>query len=135
MFLVRPFLAWLIAQLLKILLDGLSKKRFDFRRLVGAGGMPSSHAAITVALTTQIGREVGIGEPVFAVALIFTLVVIYDAAGVRQAAGRQAAVLNKILDELMVQKKITDTRLKELLGHTPIEVMVGALLGFAIGWL
>lgn len=134
MFFFRPLLALAIAQIIKILIYGWMNKRFDFRRLLGAGGMPSSHAALTVALTTQIGKEVGISEPIFAVALVFTLVVLYDAAGVRRAAGKQAAILNKIVDEIMAHQRIEETRLKELLGHTPFEVLVGVILGFIVGW-
>ncbi len=134
MFFVRPLLALLIAQILKIIFYGWKNKRFDFRRLVGAGGMPSSHSALTVALTTRIGKEVGISEPIFAVALVFTIIVLYDAAGVRRAAGKQAAVLNSIMDEIMAHKKIKEDRLKELLGHTPFEVLVGVILGFLVGW-
>ncbi len=134
MFFFRPLLALAIAQIIKILIYGWLNKRFDFRRLLGAGGMPSSHAALTVALTTQIGKEVGISEPIFAVALVFTLVVLYDAAGVRRAAGKQAAILNKIMDEIMAHQRIEETRLKELLGHTPFEVLVGVILGFIVGW-
>jgi len=134
LFFFRPLLALAIAQIIKILIYGWLNKRFDFRRLLGAGGMPSSHAALTVALTTQIGKEVGISEPIFAVALVFTLVVLYDAAGVRRAAGKQAAILNKIMDEIMAHQRIEETRLKELLGHTPFEVLVGVILGFIVGW-
>jgi len=133
-FFVRPLLALFIAQVFKIIIYGWKNKGFDFRRLVGAGGMPSSHATLTVALTTQIGKNVGIDEPVFAVALVFTMVVLYDAAGVRRAAGKQAAILNTIMSEVMAHQKIKEARLKELLGHTPFEVLVGVILGFIVGW-
>ncbi len=134
MFFVRPLVALFIAQIFKIIIYGWKNKRFDFRRLVGAGGMPSSHAAFTVALTTQLGKDVGVDGPVFAIALVFTMVVLYDAAGVRRAAGKQAAILNTIMEEVMAHKKIEEARLKELLGHTPFEVLVGVVLGFLVGW-
>lgn len=134
MFFVRPLVALFITQVFKIIIYGWKNKRFDFRRLVGAGGMPSSHAAFTVALTTQIGKDVGVDGPVFAVALVFTMVVLYDAAGVRRAAGKQAAILNTIMEEVMAHQKIKEVRLKELLGHTPFEVLVGVVLGFLVGW-
>jgi len=133
-FFVRPLVALFIAQIFKIIIYGWKNKRFDFRRLVGAGGMPSSHAAFTVALTTQLGKDVGVDGPVFAIALVFTMVVLYDAAGVRRAAGKQAAILNTIMEEVMAHKKIEEARLKELLGHTPFEVLVGVVLGFLVGW-
>ena len=134
MFLIRPIVALLIAQGLKILFESLAGKRFDFKRVLGSGGMPSSHAAITVALSTQLGKVYGVHDPLFATAVIFTIVVLYDAAGIRRAAGKQAEVLNKIMGEIMSHKKITETRLKELLGHTPVEVIVGGLLGFVVGF-
>ncbi len=134
MFFVRPLVALFITQVFKIIIYGWKNKRFDFRRLVGAGGMPSSHAAFTVALTTQLGKDVGVDGPVFAIALVFTMVVLYDAAGVRRAAGKQAAILNTIMEEVMAHKKIEEARLKELLGHTPFEVLVGVVLGFLVGW-
>ena len=135
MYIIRPLIALVLAQIIKIIIESLRQKRFDFKRIMGTGGMPSSHAAITVALTTQIGKNLGVETPIFAVALVFTLVILYDAAGIRRAAGKQAVVLNKILDEIIVNKKVPDSRLKELLGHTPIEVVIGGLLGFFVGWI
>jgi acid phosphatase family membrane protein YuiD len=95
--------------------------------------MPSSHSAIVAALTTSIGRLNGVSSDTFAIALIFSIVVMYDAQGVRRAAGRQAAVLNRLIDDLVAQRGIQETRLRELLGHTPVEVLVGAALGIAVG--
>jgi len=135
LYIIRPLIALVLAQIIKIIIESLRQKRFDFKRIMGTGGMPSSHAAITVALTTQIGKNLGVETPIFAVALVFTLVILYDAAGIRRAAGKQAVVLNKILDEIIVNKKVPDSRLKELLGHTPIEVVIGGLLGFFVGWI
>ena len=95
--------------------------------------MPSSHSAIVAALTTSVGRLNGVTSDTFAIALIFSIVVMYDAQGVRRAAGRQAAVLNRLVDDLMAQRGLQETRLRELLGHTPVEVLVGAALGIAVG--
>ncbi|MGI5875571.1 MAG: divergent PAP2 family protein [Dethiobacteria bacterium] len=132
MYITQPLLAWALAQILKLIVEGWKDKKIDFRRIIGSGGMPSSHAAVTVALTTNLWKSLGIGDPIVAVSLIFTLIVIYDAAGIRQAAGKQAALLNMIIEEL--NKPITDHRLKELLGHTPTQVLAGSLLGFLLGF-
>jgi acid phosphatase family membrane protein YuiD len=132
-YLLPPLVAWLIAQAVKLLLHSLRNRRLDLRVLASMGGMPSSHSAMVMALTTAVGRVNGVGSPLFAVALIFSFVVMYDAAGVRRAAGRQAAVLNRLVDDLMHQRPIVEERLRELLGHTPVEVLAGAALGIAIG--
>jgi len=128
-------LAWIIAQTLKVILTLILKKEFDIRRFVGAGGMPSSHSALVVSLATSIGEINGYDSPYFAMAAIFALIVMYDAAGVRRAAGKQAAVINEILEEIYAHKTIPQEKLKELLGHTPIEVIAGALLGIFIAIL
>lgn len=134
MYILSAALAWLTAQLLKILVEGWKNKKFDFKRLWGPGGMPSSHAAATVALTVSLIKDLGVKEPVVAVAVVFTAIVLYDAAGVRRETGKQAEVLNRIIDELLHHKHITDERLKELLGHTPSQVLMGSLLGFFYGF-
>ena len=95
--------------------------------------MPSSHSAIVMGLTTGIGRIDGLASPLFAIALIFSFVVMYDAAGVRRAAGRQAAILNRLVEDLVAMRGIREERLRELLGHTPVEVIVGAALGILVG--
>jgi acid phosphatase family membrane protein YuiD len=99
------------------------------------GGMPSSHTAMVMGLTTSIGRFNGVTSPLFAVALIFSFVVMYDAAGVRRAAGRQAALLNRLVEDLFSQRGVKEEQLRELLGHTPVEVLAGAALGVAVGLL
>ncbi len=134
MYLLQALIAWLLAQLLKIGIEAFKYKRINWRRIAGSGGMPSTHASITVALTTALWRDFGIHDPLVAISFVFTLIVLYDAAGVRRAAGKQAAVLNKIVDELMQHKHVTDKRLKELLGHTPLQVFAGILLGFLVGY-
>jgi len=132
-FLLPALLAWAIAQVLKVGLISVRKRHLDLRVLAETGGMPSSHSAIVAALTTSVGRLNGVTSDTFAIALIFSIVVMYDAQGVRRAAGRQAAVLNRLIDDLMAQRGIQETRLRELLGHTPVEVLVGAALGIAVG--
>jgi acid phosphatase family membrane protein YuiD len=128
------FVAWAIAQTLKVFTDLLKHRRLNFSRLVGAGGMPSSHTAAVASLTTAVGQVRGWDSPELAVSLVFTLIIMYDAAGVRQAAGKQARILNQLMDHLQHGGKLVSEKekLKELLGHTPIEVMAGAALGVAI---
>lgn len=123
-------LSWAIAQGTKIILTLLFEKRFDATRLVGTGGMPSSHSALVMALTFSVGKYNGFETPHFAIALIFALVVMYDAAGIRRAAGKQAEILNRLIEEHQVPDM---EKLKELLGHTPLEVFAGAILGIAVG--
>jgi acid phosphatase family membrane protein YuiD len=133
--LITTLLAWIIAQLIKVTIGVMREKRFDFRWLLGAGGMPSSHAAGASALATSIGLSVGWDSVYFALAAAFAIVVMFDAQGVRRATGRQARILNKILEDIYWQGKIKEERLRELVGHTPIEVFVGMLLGIFIGFL
>ena len=99
------------------------------RWFLGTGGMPSSHSAGVSALAISVGYQVGFHTPAFAVALMFALVTMFDAQGVRRAAGRQAVALNKLIDELYLKGQMNQERIKELLGHTPVEVLVGAALG------
>jgi acid phosphatase family membrane protein YuiD len=134
-YLLPATLAWAIAQILKVGVVSVRKRHLDLRVLAETGGMPSSHSAIVAALTTSVGRLNGVTSDTFAIALIFSIVVMYDAQGVRRAAGLQAAVLNRLVDDLMAQRGIQETRLRELLGHTPVEVLVGAALGIVVGLL
>ena len=126
---------WFSAQLLKFLYAMLIKKNLDFRYFVSTGGMPSSHSSFVTSIATIIGLENGWNSTLFALALSFAIVVLYVAAGVRLAAGRQAEILNVIVAELFREHKIGERRLRELLGHTPIEVFSGALLGVCIAFL
>ena len=128
-----PLVAWAIAQGTKVLRDSVRRRRLYLRGLTEMGGMPSSHSAIVMGLTTGIGRIDGLASPLFAIALIFSFVVMYDAAGVRRAAGRQAAILNRLVEDLVAMRGIREERLRELLGHTPVEVIVGAALGILVG--
>ena len=132
-YLLPPLLAWGIAQALKVILVSARQRRLNLRVLAETGGMPSSHSALVTGLTLGIWRLNGFNSAPFAIALIFSFVVMYDAAGVRRAAGRQAAVLNRLVEDLVAMRGIQETRLRELLGHTPVEVVVGAVLGAAVG--
>ncbi|HEV8597327.1 MAG TPA: divergent PAP2 family protein [Candidatus Dormibacteraeota bacterium] len=132
-FLLAPLVAWTIAQAAKVLLTSFRQRRLNLRVLAETGGMPSSHSAIVMGLTTAIGKYAGVSSAAFAIALIFTFVVMYDAAGLRRAAGRQAEVLNRLVDDLVHMRGVQEQRLRELLGHTPLEVFVGAAIGLAVG--
>ena len=127
--------AWVVAQTIKVVLAVCRRRQFDVRWFLGTGGMPSAHSAGVSALAIAVGKQVGFHTPGFAVALIFALVTMFDAQGVRRAAGRQAMVLNQMVDELYVKGQVSQERLKELLGHTPIEVLVGSALGSLIALL
>lgn len=121
---------WAIAQTIKVILGVIVERRFNFRWFIGTGGMPSSHAAGVTALATLCGLCVGFESIAFALATVFALITMFDAQGVRRATGQQAEVLNKIVDDLYRHGNIEVDRLKELIGHTPIQVFVGALIGF-----
>lgn len=123
----------LIAQILKVFVELGRQRKLNLRVLVETGGMPSAHSALVAALATGIGQTVGWDSIEFALATIFAVIVMYDAAGVRQAAGKQAKVLNQIIDEFFEgDHQFNEARLKELLGHTPVQVIVGCALGIAI---
>ena len=128
-------LSWLIAQILKTLIHIFFTKKFDPERLVGSGGMPSSHSSTVVALAAATGFEMGAGSCEFAIAAIFAIVVMYDARGVRRETGKQAELLNDMLKifEDMGRSEISGyDKLKEFVGHTPLQVLMGALLGLTI---
>ena len=133
--LVVSLTAWLIAQLLKVLIYLLRERQLNLWRMVSAGGMPSSHSALVSALATQVGVKDGVESSSFALAVVFASVVMYDAAGIRQAVSVQARILNRLLDEYFKRQKWNEERLRELLGHTRIEVLVGSVLGIAIALL
>ncbi|MBI4598236.1 MAG: divergent PAP2 family protein [Candidatus Omnitrophica bacterium] len=131
----QAFCSWLLAcvisQAIKMALGVIRLKRFDFRWLIGTGGMPSTHAAGVCALSTSIGFLQGFDSPLFAAAAAFTVITLFDAQGVRRWSGRQAQVLNKMMEDMYFKRRIQEQRLKELLGHTPLEVLAGAGLGIA----
>ena len=134
-YIIVPFLVWFGIQLFKFIYDLVKSKKFNFKRLMQAGGMPSSHSGVVISLTTMIGKNVGINSPLFAVALIFSFIVMYDAAGVRRAAGKQAKLLNKIVETPGLTGLQVSERLVEVLGHTPVQVIVGAAIGVLVGLL
>ncbi len=126
--------AWLMAQIIKIIVNAVLNKNFDFRLLVSSGGMPSSHSALVCALAAAIARIEGVYSTYFALAGVLALVVMYDACNVRRAAGEQAKILNYIMEKWKDMTPSVVTReLKELLGHTPFQVIMGALLGIVVG--
>jgi uncharacterized protein len=123
-------LAGFTAQGMKLVLTFFQTGKLDLRVLVQAGGMPSSHSALITALATGVGIKLGFDSVEFAIAAIMAFIVMYDAAGVRQAAGKQARILNKMIEDLFTEKpQYAEKRLKELLGHTPVQVIAGAVLG------
>lgn len=133
--LVSAIVAWFLAQAAKLVVELARTHRVDFRYLVSTGGMPSAHSALVTSLATAVGREAGLTSPLFAMAAVFAAVVMYDAAGVRQAVSIQARILNRMLDELFTQHAFSERRLRELLGHTRLEVAVGFFIGLAVGIL
>lgn len=130
---VIPLILWIIIQTFKVITDLVINKRLNVKRIIGAGGMPSSHSAVVCSLATCIGREYGFDTGIFAIALIMACVVMYDAAGIRRAAGKQARILNHILDTPGLTTVEIQERLIEALGHTPIQVFVGAIIGVVAG--
>ncbi|MDR1598844.1 MAG: divergent PAP2 family protein [Oscillospiraceae bacterium] len=132
-------LAWLIAQVAKVVVILVTEKRLNIRKIIQSGGMPSSHAAMATALAMGVGFREGFGEPIFALACALALIVMYDASGVRRQAGRHAKVINQMLTELenLIEKgtPINQETLIDWIGHTPIEVLVGAVLGGVVAAL
>ena len=127
-----PFLSWFSVQLTKFITDLVKNKKVDLKVLVASGGMPSSHSSIVTSLMTLIGINEGFDSILFAIAFVFGMIVMYDAAGVRRAAGKQAGILNQLIYSNQV-KVNTNEKLKELIGHTPKQVFVGALWGIVLG--
>ena len=130
--LMVTFLAWTLTQTLKVTLGVLRTKKFDFRWFIGTGGMPSAHAAGSSALAMIIGLDYGFDTVSFALAAVFAIVTMFDAQGVRRSTGKQAAILNKVLVDIYWKGKIEEARLKELIGHTPIEVLMGSIIGILL---
>jgi uncharacterized protein len=128
--------ACLIAQVLKLVIDTIQNGKFSVKVLTTTGGMPSAHSALVTALATGVGQSLGWQSAEFAIATILAVIVMYDAAGVRQAAGKQARILNQMIDELFSDDhKFNEEKLKELLGHTPVQVIAGSVLGVLVTWL
>ncbi len=135
--LVIPISAWAIAQLTKTSMALLRGKGLDFRYLVSSGGMPSAHSALVTALATTVGMTQGFGSAIFGATVILAMIVMYDAAGVRQSVSQQSVVLNRIVRELRLRHSITslEADMRELIGHTPFQVIIGAVSGLALAWL
>lgn len=132
--LVCSVLGYLIAQILKLFTGFYKEKHFDFKRLWGSGGMPSSHSSSVCALAFSCARVLGVQSPLFAFSVVLAGIVMYDATGVRRAAGEHAKVLNQIVADLFSgNPEYSEKALKELIGHTPLQVLMGALLGTLIG--
>lgn len=134
--------AWAVAQILKTVINLVTNRKMNFERLVGSGGMPSSHSALVCAMVVAVARSQGAGSALFGVAFILACIVMYDAMGVRNETGKQARILNRIILERLNDsdpnnKNIIDPgfkKLKELVGHTPFEVIAGAVLGLLLGY-
>jgi uncharacterized protein len=134
--LLVALIACLVAQVLKLAIEIIKNRKLNVQVLVTTGGMPSAHSALVTALAAGVGQTLGWQTPDFAVAMVFAIIVMYDAAGVRQAAGKQARILNQMIDELFQENhNFQEDRLKELLGHTPFQVIAGSALGITISWL
>ena len=137
--LVAAMVAWAIAQLAKVILYTIVNKEFKFERMVGSGSMPSSHAATVCALTTAAAKQYGAGSFEFAISFVLAAVVLYDARGVRLETGKQAVTITAIIDHFLKEGTIIELpnfELKELIGHTPFQVLIGGLMGIGIGiWL
>ena len=127
--LISGAVAWLVAQIAKTITHAIVYKTLDPKRLLGDGGMPSSHSATVTAMALACGLKTGFDSPVFAVATIFALVVMHDAAGVRRETGKQARVINDLVKQVYEEGMTPDEILKEFVGHTPLQVLVGAVVG------
>lgn len=132
-YLYVPFILWFAVQSFKVIYELVKTKKFNFKRIMGAGGMPSSHSAVVVSLATLVGKYEGVDTAIFAVSVIFAFIVMYDAAGVRRAAGKQAKLLNKIIETPGLSYLEVQEKLVEVLGHSPMQVIVGATLGLVVG--
>ncbi|NLC87442.1 MAG: divergent PAP2 family protein [Clostridiaceae bacterium] len=132
-YLILPISVWFFIQLFKLICDLIKTHKFNFKRILGAGGMPSSHSAVVTTIATMIGKSNGIDTPLFALSVMFAFVVMYDAAGIRRAAGKQAKLLNKLVETPGLTNIQVQEKLVEVLGHTPVQVVVGAIIGVIVG--
>ncbi|MFC2001829.1 divergent PAP2 family protein [Chloroflexota bacterium] len=135
--LIIPICSWAIAQLLKVIIVLIQKKQLDLRYLVISGGMPSSHSAFVSALATSVALTEGFGSSAFGISAILALVIMYDAAGVRHSVGQQSVVLNRIIRELRIRRPVVELGrdLKEFIGHTQFQVIIGGLIGIVVALL
>lgn len=132
-FLIVPISVWFFIQLFKVIWDLVETRKFNFKRILGAGGMPSSHTGVVTSLAAMIGKSQGFTSPIFALSVIFAFIVMYDAAGIRRAAGKQAKLLNKLIETPGLSNIQVQEKLVEVLGHTPTQVLVGAIVGVVVG--
>ena len=132
---LTAFFAWLLAQGTKVVTGVIREKKLNFKWFLDAGGMPSTHTATVTALSTAVGLTQGFNSPLFAITLLFTIIVLFDATGFRRAMGRQASLLNTMMDDIYVGRKVPEERVRELLGHTPVEVIAGGMIGIGMGLL
>ena len=130
-----PAAAWCVAQVMKVIIESIKDRHLNFSYLITMGGMPSSHAALVCALATTVAVVYGVGSALFAISAFFALVVMYDAAGVRQTVSTQSTMLNRIVDELFKRNPEFQQRVRELIGHTKFEVAAGAILGIVFAFL
>jgi hypothetical protein len=124
--------SWAIAQLIKIMIEFKKERRLSLALMISSGGMPSSHSSFVSAMSTSVGLLEGFDSTAFAICAVISMVVMYDAAGVRRAAGKQAEIINKLVANIENTGIVLDKKLKELLGHSPVEVAAGAVLGIAV---
>jgi uncharacterized protein len=129
------FIAWAVAQISKTIYELIRQRKLVVSRLVSSGGMPSSHSALVTGLATATGRVSGLNSAAFAITVVLASIVMYDAAGVRRAVSIQARIINQMIDEAFQGHPMAEKRLRELIGHTPIQVIAGGLLGIGIGLL
>ena len=129
---IITLVVWILAQTIKVVLGIARERRFNFRWFIGTGGMPSSHAAGATALAMTCGFDKGFDSALFALAAVFAMVTMFDAQGVRRSTGQQAELLNKIIEDIYWKGKFESNRLIELIGHTPIQVVVGSFIGFCM---
>jgi len=134
---IVPVCAWALAQFIKVLAGLIRKRQIDLRYVVSSGGMPSSHSATVSALATSVAMVEGIGSVAFGISVILAIIVMYDAAGVRQSVGRQSIILNRIIAELRDRRPIAELErdLRVFIGHTPFQVIVGSAMGIIMAWL
>ena len=133
--LAAAFITWALAQIIKLPLEYLLHRNWDWGLLLSTGGMPSSHSALVVALSVAVGLQEGFTSPLFAISWVLAMIVIYDAIGIRRHAGDHARVLNLMIDELFTGHPLAEKELKEVLGHTPREVIAGVALGIVVPYL
>jgi len=133
--LIAAFAAWSLAQIIKVPLDYAYTRELNWHLLLSAGGMPSSHSALVSSLAWAIGLEYGFDSAAYAIAFVIAGIVIYDATGVRRAAGEHARVINRMIQDLASGHPLKEEELKELLGHTPRQVFAGVIFGVVVGWV